>query len=72
MIPAVIWIPFFHFHVWKVFSPSEKRLASWMGLGIVVETDGSHAGINFVSSTILEEVPRKYTLAKVTKNLLFV
>ena len=35
MIPAVIWILFFHFHIWKVFSPSEKRLASWMELGML-------------------------------------
>ena len=35
MIPAVIWILFFHFHVWKVFSLSEKILASWMGLGML-------------------------------------
>ena len=41
------------------------------GTGNVVETDGRHAGINFLSSTILEEVSEKCTLAKVTKNLFF-
>ena len=25
-----IWIPFFYVHVWKVFSPNGRRLASWM------------------------------------------
>ena len=42
------------------------------GTGNVVETDGHHAGIHFLSSTILEEVSGKCTLAKVTKNLFFV
>ena len=30
-----IWILFFHIHVWKVFSPNERRIASWMGLGML-------------------------------------
>ena len=41
------------------------------GTGDIVETDGRHTGINFLSSTILEEVSEKCTLAKVTKNLFF-
>ena len=30
-----IWILFFHFRIWKVFSPNERRIASWMGLGML-------------------------------------
>ena len=30
-----IWILFFYFNVWKVFSPNERNLASWMELGML-------------------------------------
>ena len=38
---TVIWAMFFtlesvlYFHVWKLFSPNERRLASWMELGML-------------------------------------
>ena len=38
VISTVIWatlILFFYFHILKVFSPNERRLASWMGLGML-------------------------------------
>ena len=30
-----IWILFFYFNVWKMFSPNGRRLASWMELGML-------------------------------------
>ena len=38
MLPTVIWamwIPFFHFYIWKVFSLHNRRLTSWMELEIL-------------------------------------
>ena len=38
VISTVIWaicILFFYFHIWKLFSPNERRLASWLGLGML-------------------------------------
>ena len=46
-----IWILFFYFRMWKVFTPKERRLASWMELGVVV-TDGGPAGIHFLSDIL--------------------
>ena len=36
-----------------------------------METDGGHAGIHLLFNIIWEEVSRKWTLTKVTKNLFF-
>ena len=63
-----IWILFFYFRMWKVFTPNERRV-SWMELGVVV-TDGGHSGIHFLSNILWEQVSSKSTLAKSPKNLL--
>ena len=63
------WIPFFYFHLWKVFSPNERRLASWMELGILQRLmEGTLAfifyltfsGNKFLANALLQRLPIIY------------
>ena len=66
-----IWIPFFYFHVWKVFSLNGTRLASWMEYSSGILQRLMEAKLAFVFYHILwEQVSSKCTVAKITKNLL--
>ena len=44
---GAIWVLFFYFHVWKVFSPNERSLASWLGLGILQRLMEATLGFSF-------------------------
>ena len=47
-----------------------KKTCFLDGTGNVVESDGGHADIYFLSNILWEQASIKYTLAKITKNLL--